>query len=74
MARGDFTPTFELTMARKDVRLVLETAAAGLPDAPLAILPAIAARMDAVIAQGRGGDDLGVIVADVLAATPAGKT
>jgi 3-hydroxyisobutyrate dehydrogenase len=68
MARGDFTPTFELAMARKDVRLMLETIAAGLPQAPLAILPCIAARMDAVIAAGRGGDDLGVIAAEVLGA------
>jgi hypothetical protein len=47
---------------------MLETIAAGLPQAPLAILPSIAARMDAVIAAGRGGDDLGAIAADVLAA------
>jgi 3-hydroxyisobutyrate dehydrogenase-like beta-hydroxyacid dehydrogenase len=72
MARGDYAATFELAMARKDVRLMLETAAAGLPDAPLAILPAIAARMDAVIAEGKGGEDLGVIVADVLAAAAKG--
>ena len=41
MAAGDFTPSFELAMARKDVRLMIETAG----DKPLAALPAIAARM-----------------------------
>src|SRR5262249_45482048 len=41
----NFTPSFELTMARKDVRLMLETAS---PAVPL-LLPAIAARMDALI-------------------------
>jgi 3-hydroxyisobutyrate dehydrogenase-like beta-hydroxyacid dehydrogenase len=56
MVRGDFAATFELAMARKDVRLAIETA-----DAPLAVLPAIAARMDALIAAGRGGDDVGVL-------------
>jgi hypothetical protein len=44
-------------MARKDVRLMLETADA----LPLAALPAIAARMDALIAEGHGGDDLAVL-------------
>jgi len=65
MARGDFVATFELAMARKDVRLAVETAAAG--GAPLAILPAIGARMDALIAAGRGGDDLGVLAAEAVA-------
>lgn len=57
MASGDFTPSFELTMARKDVRLMVETAG----DAPLATLPGIAARMDALIEAGRGADDMAVI-------------
>ena len=39
MAKGDFTPTFELAMARKDVRLMLETCG----NRPLAALPAIMA-------------------------------
>jgi len=62
MARGDFAATFELSMARKDVRLALETAAAS--GGPLAILPAIASRMDALIEAGRGTDDLGVLAAE----------
>ena len=62
MARGDFTPTFELTMARKDVRLMIETAGSQ----PLAALPGVAARMDALIAEGRGADDYSVIGKDAL--------
>jgi 3-hydroxyisobutyrate dehydrogenase-like beta-hydroxyacid dehydrogenase len=57
MLDGDFTPSFELAMARKDVRLMIETAAGR----PLAVLPALAARMDAVIADGHGADDVAVI-------------
>ena len=63
MAAGDFTASFELTMARKDVRLMLETAG----DAPLATLPGIAARMDALIAEGRGADDAAVLGAHAVA-------
>jgi 3-hydroxyisobutyrate dehydrogenase-like beta-hydroxyacid dehydrogenase len=62
MAARDYTPSFELAMARKDVRLMLETAG----DRPLATLPGIAARMDALIAAGRGGDDLAVLGVDAL--------
>jgi 3-hydroxyisobutyrate dehydrogenase-like beta-hydroxyacid dehydrogenase len=57
MAKGNFAPSFELAMARKDVRLMIETAA-GLP---LAALPSIAARMDALIAAGHGADDMAVL-------------
>ena len=57
MAAGNFTASFELTMARKDVQLMLETAAAS----PLAVLPGIAARMDTLIAEGHGALDLGVL-------------
>lgn len=59
MAAGDYSATFELTMARKDIRLMIETAG----DQPLATLPGLAARMDAMIAAGRGQDDIGVIAA-----------
>jgi len=54
MAKGDFALSFELAMARKDVRLMMETA----EHRPLAILPGIAARMDELIAQGYGGGDV----------------
>ena len=57
LAAGDFTPGFELAMARKDVRLMLETAGAAAP----LLLPAIAQRMDALIAEGHGSADFGVI-------------
>lgn len=62
MSEGDFAASFELVMARKDVRLMLETAGAR----PLAALPSIAARMDEVIAQGLGAEDFGVIARDAL--------
>jgi 3-hydroxyisobutyrate dehydrogenase-like beta-hydroxyacid dehydrogenase len=65
MARGDFSPTFMLSMARKDVRLMLEAAG----DRPLAVLPGLAARMDQVIAAGRGADDFGALAADAVEAT-----
>jgi 3-hydroxyisobutyrate dehydrogenase-like beta-hydroxyacid dehydrogenase len=58
----DFRPSFELTMARKDVRLMLETAS---PAVPL-LLPAIAARMDALIAEGEGAKDMAVIGRDAV--------
>jgi len=60
MVAGDLTPTFELTMARKDVRLMLESAGA----TPLAALPQIAERLDALIAEGHAHDDLAVIGID----------
>jgi 3-hydroxyisobutyrate dehydrogenase len=62
MARGDFKATFELTMARKDMRLMLEAAG----DQPLSVLPGIAKRMDEAIAKGRGQDDLGAIAAELV--------
>jgi len=61
MARGDFSASFELTMARKDLALMLDAAG----DQPVAVLSAIAARMDAAIARGHGADDLGAIGADL---------
>ena len=62
MVRADFTPSFELAMARKDVRLMLD-AADGLP---LVVLPAIARRMDEAIAEGRGPEDLASVGAHVM--------
>ena len=62
MARGDFAASFELTMARKDVRLMLEAAA----NQPMVVLPAIARRMDEAIALGHGAEDLGAIAAEVV--------
>ena len=62
MAKGNFTPTFELAMARKDVRLMLETAGGGA----LAALPSIAARMDQLIAAGHGAQDCSVLGIDAV--------
>lgn len=62
MAAGNFDATFELTMARKDVRLMLETA----DGHPLAVLPRIAQRMDELIAAGHGDDDLAVLGKDAV--------
>ena len=62
MARGDFSASFELTMARKDMRLMLEAAAGQ----PLTVLPGIAKAMDDAIAKGHGQDDLGAIAAEVI--------
>jgi 3-hydroxyisobutyrate dehydrogenase len=60
MAKGSFNLSFELAMARKDVRLMLETVGAR----PMAALPALAARMDQLIAAGQGDKDFSVIGAD----------
>jgi 3-hydroxyisobutyrate dehydrogenase-like beta-hydroxyacid dehydrogenase len=62
MASGDYAPTFELTMARKDVRLMIEVA----KGKELAALPGIARRMDDLIARGFGGDDMGVLAVDAV--------
>src|SRR5690242_12136656 len=65
MLAGDVTsPNFELTMARKDVRLMIETAGS----VPLAALPGIAARMDTLIAEGHGDEDSAVLGADTALA------
>lgn len=57
-------PSWELAMARKDARLMIEEAARS--SVPLAVLPAIAARMDALIAQGEGARDWTVIAKDAM--------
>ena len=62
MAKGNFAASFELAMARKDVRLMLETAGSR----PLAALPAVAARMDQLIAQGHGAEDASVLGIDAV--------
>jgi 3-hydroxyisobutyrate dehydrogenase len=54
MARGDFSATFELTMARKDIRLMIEAAG----NERLTVLPPLAQRMDEAIASGHGSEDI----------------
>jgi len=66
MVDGDFSAMFELAMARKDVRLMIESAGS----VPLVVLPALAARMDAVIAAGHGKDDFAAIVTPVDESRP----
>lgn len=62
MTTGKFPASFELVMARKDIKLMIETAGA----LPLAVLPSLAARMDAVIAEGYGAHDFAVIAKDAV--------
>ncbi len=59
MAALDFSPSFALDVARKDVRLMLES----LGEAPPAVLAGLAERMDALIAAGRGAEDFSVLAA-----------
>lgn len=66
MASGDYTPHFELTMARKDARLMMDAA----PGMELVVLPAIAKRMDSLIARGFGADDMGVLAVDAVPKPP----
>jgi 3-hydroxyisobutyrate dehydrogenase len=49
------TPSFEMAMARKDVRLMIEEAARGGVD--LFVMPGVAAMFDAAIARGEGALD-----------------
>lgn len=57
-------PSWELGMARKDARLMLdESAQAGIA---LSVLPAIAAKMDALIAEGHTHADWTVLAKDFL--------
>lgn len=65
MTDGNFEdPSWELGMARKDARLVLE--AAERAGVPLAIVPSIAKRMDEVIAEGHAHHDWTVLGKDAL--------
>jgi 3-hydroxyisobutyrate dehydrogenase len=62
MAKGNHAPSFELSMARKDIRLMLETCG----ERPLAALPCVARRMDDLIAAGHGAKDPSVLGIDAL--------
>jgi 3-hydroxyisobutyrate dehydrogenase len=65
MLDADFVhPSWELAMARKDARLMMEEAKRS--DTSLAVLPAIAAEMDRFIARGHAHDDWTVIAKDSL--------
>jgi 3-hydroxyisobutyrate dehydrogenase len=58
-------PSWELAMARKDARLMLEAGAQG--GDPLPMLQAIATVMDGFLQRGHGHDDWTVIAKDALA-------
>jgi 3-hydroxyisobutyrate dehydrogenase len=65
MLEGDFAhPSWELAMARKDARLMMEEAAR--KGAELKALPAILAEMDRWIARGHAKDDWTVIAKDAV--------
>jgi len=57
MVSGEFESNFTLDVARKDVRLMLETVS---PDAA-PMLKALAGRMDQSLAAGHGQEDFAVI-------------
>lgn len=59
MAHGEFAPQWELKMARKDVRLMLEEAERHGED--LVVLPEIAALFDEYIERGHARKDVGVV-------------
>lgn len=64
VATGDFAqPSWTLSMARKDTRLMLEGAERGGVD--LTVIPAIATQMDHWIEEGHGNDDWTVIAKDL---------
>jgi 3-hydroxyisobutyrate dehydrogenase len=56
LATGDFAPSFEGTMARKDLRLMLEEAKRHGTE--LGVVPAVAAVLDAAIERGDGALDM----------------
>jgi 3-hydroxyisobutyrate dehydrogenase len=64
MTSGDFSPSWELKMARKDARLMIEEA--HRHGVELAVVPAIAKEMDRWIERGHGHDDWTVIAKDAL--------
>lgn len=57
MVTGQYEPNFSLDVARKDLRLMLETAGG----VPTPMLSALASRMDEEIANGQGTEDFAVI-------------
>ena len=59
MAEGDFTPNFELAMARKDLRLMIDEAARH--GSALDVVPSVATLFDRFIQAGLGREDVGVV-------------
>jgi 3-hydroxyisobutyrate dehydrogenase len=65
-------PSWELQMARKDARLMIEASARG--HVPLAVLPAIAAEMDRWLERGNAHKDWTVIAKDSVDPKGAGPS
>ena len=61
MARREFSTSFAIEVARKDLRLMQETAAQDGANTSLAVLDGLAARMDQLIAEGHGRLDIGAL-------------
>ena len=57
MVSQNFDPQFTLNVARKDLRLMLETAGT----LPMPMLRALAIEMDELIAAGKGEQDVAVV-------------
>jgi 3-hydroxyisobutyrate dehydrogenase len=55
-------PSWELSMARKDARLMIEQAES--KDKKLIVVPAVAKKMDAMIEKGHGKQDWTIISQD----------
>lgn len=64
ISQGDFTPSFELQMARKDVRLMIEAGQGG--EVPLQLLPVVASWMDRLIGEGLGRNDCGALAYEAV--------
>lgn len=64
MANGDYRASFELSMASKDVRLMLETVEG--TGSSLRMLPTISDWIDSLIERGHGKDDLGALAIDAV--------
>jgi 3-hydroxyisobutyrate dehydrogenase-like beta-hydroxyacid dehydrogenase len=63
MAQGHYVPGFALEMARKDIGLMEQAVDEALP---MAVLPAIAARMDDLISDGHGDADVGILALEAV--------
>jgi 3-hydroxyisobutyrate dehydrogenase-like beta-hydroxyacid dehydrogenase len=69
LVSGDYRASFELSMAHKDVRLMLEAT----EGRPLSVLPGLFARMSALLEAGHGHDDLAILAKDVVPPKALGR-